>query len=317
MSSVPSGNPAPRTQTIYLWAILAACAVWTVWPSILDMVQRWSTNPTYSHGYIVPLFALGLLWFKRDEIRSVPLRPNWWGVLLVALAGAIQLTGSYLYVRWLSGASLMVYLAGVSVLLGGSRLLALTWQAIGFLVFMIPLPYRIESALRAPLRRMATVASTLVMQTIGLPATSEGNVIDVIGANNQSQQIGVAEVCSGLSMLMTFFALAAGLVIVMRRPLLDKIILLLSAPLIAIVSNIIRITVTGILHVTIGGQVAEWVYHDVSGWLMMPLGVGLMWLEMKILEHLFVERPPTSSRPIGAVLAPGLERSPVRGIGRT
>jgi exosortase/archaeosortase family protein len=111
--------------------------------------------------------------------------------------------------------------------------------------------------------------------------------------------------------------LAAGLVLVIRRPLLDKIVILLSAPLIAIISNIIRITVTGILHVTIGEQVAEWVYHDVSGWLMMPLGVGLMWLEMKILENLFVERPPSASRPIAAVLAPGLERSPVRGIGRT
>jgi exosortase len=283
----------------------------------MDMALRWSTDPTYSHGYIVPLFALGLLWLKRKEMLSTPLQPNWWGVLLIVLAAAIQLTGSFLYFRWLSGASLLVYLAGASVLLGGRRLLGLTWQAIAFLVFMIPLPYRVESALRNPLRRVATVASTILMQTIGLPATYEGNVIEVIGRNDQIQKIGVAEVCSGLSMLMTFFALAAGLVLVIRRPLLDKIVILLSAPLIAIISNIIRITVTGILHVTIGEQVAEWVYHDVSGWLMMPLGVGLMWLEMKILENLFVERPPSASRPIAAVLAPGLERSPVRGIGRT
>jgi len=300
------------TQTITIWAVLAACAMWAIWPSVTDMIQKWSTDPTYSHGYIVPLFALGLLWFKRDALRVVPLQPNWWGVLLVAVAGVIQFYGSFHYVRWFSGASLMVYLAGISVLLGGWKLLGLTWQAIGFLVFMIPLPYRVESAMRAPLRRVATVASAFVMQTIGLPATYEGNVIDVNG-----QKIGVADVCSGLSMLMTFFALAAGLVIVIRRPLLDKIIILLSAPLIAIISNIIRIAVTGILHVTIGEKVAEWVYHDVSGWLMMPLGVGLMWLEMKILENLFVERKPTASRSLGAVIAPGLERSPVRGIGRT
>jgi exosortase len=317
MSSVANGTQTTRTPTIYLWAALAACAVWAVWPSIMDMTLKWSTDPTYSHGYIVPLFALGLLWFKRKEILSTPLQPNWWGVLLIVLAAAIQLTGSYFYVRWLSGASLLVYLAAASILLGGRRLLGLTWQAIAFLVFMIPLPYRVESALRNPLRRMATVVSTFVMQTIGLPATYEGNVIEVIGHDNQIQKIGVAEVCSGLSMLMTFFALAAGLVIVIRRPLLDKIIILASAPLIAIISNIIRITVTGILHVTIGEKVAEWVYHDVSGWLMMPMGVGLMWIEMKILENLFIERPRSTSRPIAAVLAPGLERSPVRGIGRT
>ena len=66
---------------------------------------------------------------------------------------------------------------------------------------MLPLPYSVEHAVAGPLQRVATVCSTYVMQTIGLPAVSEGNVIIL-----PSGRIEVERACSGLSMLLIFFA---------------------------------------------------------------------------------------------------------------
>jgi exosortase/archaeosortase family protein len=50
----------------------------------------------------------------------------------------------------------------------------------------------------------------------------------------------------------------------------------LSAAPIALVANVARISATGLLHETVGGSVADAVYHNLSGWLMMPLGLLLI-----------------------------------------
>jgi hypothetical protein len=34
------------------------------------------------------------------------------------------------------------------------------------------------------------------------------------------------------------------------------------------------------------------VYHDLAGWLMMPIAVGMLWIEIKLLSFLFVEETP-------------------------
>jgi exosortase len=159
-----------------------------------------------------------------------------------------------------------------------------SWPAIAFLAFMVPLPYRLEVALAHPLQRVATKASNYSLQTLGLPAVAEGNVIFM----NESQ-IGVVEACSGLSMLMIFFALSTALTFVVDRPWWQKLLLVLSAIPIALIANITRITVTGVMHETVGHELANLVFHDLAGWLMMPFALILMWIELQIFARLFVE----------------------------
>ena len=158
------------------------------------------------------------------------------------------------------------------------------WPAIAFLIFMIPLPYRLEKALGPPLQNLATMASTYTLQTLGFMAFSEGNVIQLNDA-----RIGVVEACSGLSMLITFIALSTGMAIVVKRPLLDKLVLVLSAMPVALVANIARITLTGILHETAGGNVADHFYHDLAGWVMIPFALVLYWCVIWVFSHILVE----------------------------
>ena len=37
-----------------------------------------------------------------------------------------------------------------------------------------------------------------------------------------------------------------------------------------------------------GARIAEAVYHDLAGWLMMPLALALLWAELWLLSHLLV-----------------------------
>ena len=139
---------------------------------------------------------------------------------------------------------------------------AWTWPALAFLAFMLPLPFSIEQGISLPLRRLATVVGTYVLQTIGCPAFAEGNVIYI-----EDARLGVAGPCSGLGMLLTLSALATVFALLVNRPLLDRLILVASAVPIAVAANVGRITATGIAYYA-GGQhspAAQAILHDVAG----------------------------------------------------
>jgi exosortase len=280
-----AGRPVPVGPLLVL-AGLGLLLLWVYWPALEAMAQQWSRNPQYSHGFLVPLFALALLRLRREQLATASFQWNWWGVPLVVLGTALNLAGAYWYIDWLGGASLLPCLAGIALLLGGWPALRCAWPAIAFLAFMLPLPFAVEQALGMPLRTLATRASTWSLQTLGVPALEQGNIIIV-----KTHKIGVAEACSGLSMLLTFAAISTAVAIVIRRPLLDKLLLLVSAIPIALLANVARITATGILIETAGSQVAQAFFHDFAGWLMMPLAVGLLWVELRVLSRLLVERP--------------------------
>jgi len=36
-------------------------------------------------------------------------------------------------------------------------------------------------------------------------------------------------------------------------------------------------------------KMAEMIFHDLAGWLMMPVGLSLLWLVLQIISKLFLE----------------------------
>ncbi len=290
-----------RTWPLYFGLFLVV--LWAYWPALATMARKWARDPQYSHGYLVPLFALALLWSRRHQLAAAP-RPSAWGAALLATAAALRAAAAYLYFDWLDGVSLLPCLAGVCLLAGGRQALRWAWPSIAFLVFMVPLPGQVEARLGFPLQALATRSSTYALQTLGLPAVAEGNRILLNEA-----RIGVVEACNGLRMLLLFGAVCTAVALVIRRPPLDKAVLLLSAVPVALAANVVRITATGVVHELAGAAVAEAVFHDLAGWLMMPLALGFLWLELWVLSRLFVEaeeRGPLPLRPAG----PAVEKSP-------
>ena len=265
-------------------AVLAAGLLWAFWPILVAMAERWSNDPRYAHGYLVPMFSLAMLWMRRSRIPGEELRSSSRGLAFIALGAVILLVGGYFRQGTIEGLALLAYLAGVAMVLGGWPALRWSWPSIMFLFFMIPLPWRVENALGPPLQWLATLASTFALQTLGFMAFAEGNVIQLNDA-----KIGVVEACSGLSMLITFIALSVGMALVVNRPVLDRIVLVLSAIPVALLANIARITLTGVLHETIGGQIADKFYHDLAGWVMIPFALVLYWCEIWIFSHILVE----------------------------
>jgi exosortase len=304
---------AIRTPVAVTLAVVTLAALWSYWTTLGEVAERWSHDPQYSHGYLVPLFALALLWLRRGQadfaaFRLAPSEGSWKdgatcaGMVFLAVSVGMRLGGTYFHGAWLDPLSLLPTLAGLCLLLGGWACLRWAWPSVAFLFFMIPLPYRASTQMAGQLQEIATASSTFLLQVLGLPAVAEGTTIRL-----NEVELGVVEACSGLRMLMVFFAMSTAVCLLMRKPLWERLLVCASAVPIALVVNILRITVTGVLHETVGKEIADAVFHDLAGWLMMPLALGFLALELKLLNHLLIEPPlaaPTLADPAVSLPAP-------------
>jgi exosortase len=274
-----------------VWMVAtAAIAAGAYWTTLAEVSERWATDPQYSHGFLVPLFSLYLLWSRRRYLASGDFSPRWWGVGIVAIAIAMRAAGYAFFLTFLDTGSLIICLLGLAAAVGGRGALRWAAPAILFLAFMLPLPHRVQTVLGGTLQRVATVTSTYALQTLGVPAVSEGNIIMLTDT-----QLGVVEACNGLSMLMTFFALATAVAILSQRGLFEKLVIVASAIPIAVLANVARITVTGMLYEASQGELARMVFHDLAGWLMMPLALGMLLVELWLLGRILV--PVQEGRP--------------------
>ncbi len=267
------------------WCALAGVLVWSYASPILGVVERWWNEPDYLYGFLVPPFALLLLWMRRKMLRDVTWAGSRWGLALLGVCAGMRWAAGYFYYELLDPLSLVPCLAGLVLLLGGWSAIRWAWPAIAMLVFMVPLPGFIAERFSHPLQRLSTVMSLYVIQTLGIPGAAHGNIL--VLAHNQ---LNVAEACNGLRMMPLFAAVSVGTVLLIRRSAVEKAMILLGTFPIAVLANVIRIVLTAVMPETVSAKLGTAFLHTRADWFMMPLAVGLLLLELALLKRLFL--PP-------------------------
>ncbi|RLS33981.1 MAG: exosortase/archaeosortase family protein [Planctomycetota bacterium] len=275
-------SPEQRMTLITIGAFVAML-VYSYFPGLTNAYLSWS-NPQYSHGWIVPLFSVALLfWWRKPAVFPVSVSARVAGLGLLCASFALRLFVARYRIITIDMYTFVPAVAGVFILVGGWSVFRWAWAPVAFLIFMFPLPDEATRYLLGPLQTLATMASTFGLQTLGLEAYREGNQI-VLG----EMHLGVVDACSGLRMLTIFIALSVALVLLGKRSWWENGIILASAIPIALTVNVIRITVTGLLYQVANSELAEVVFHDLAGWVMMPMALGMLFLEQYILANVFI-----------------------------
>jgi exosortase len=348
VAAVTAKQEVSRTSLLILAALIYLAIV--AYFDMLSLVSAAWKDGLYSHGWIVPLFALALLWmrwqpqgslpatdrkvgiglaaigalmglaawytgsqllamlaflpatfgvilFVGGPLGAVPAIERWAGVLLVAMGLSVRLWAAEYGHQPIDQLSFLPTIFGIFTMVGGFNLIRWAWPALAFLVFMMPLPNMLERPVLGGLQKFASIVSTFVLQTLGMAAFRQGNLISIPGTD----PLNIAEACSGLRMGTIFAAMAVFMVFIIERPWWDKFVILLSAIPIALLVNIIRITVIGLLYWMVGpkAHIAQKLGHDWAGLFMMPLALGFLWLELQILERLTIPIESAQLRPVG------------------
>ena len=275
-----------RLSWVGLVLILAA-GIWSYGPTLISFVGTWASVADYSHGFFVAPLALYFLWVRRKsyppQIRGNPLL----GCALFGASVATRYVAIHYYLSFLDGWSILIWLASVVATLGGTRLLQWAGPSIGFLAFMIPLPFGVEVALSHPLQRIATRISCYTLQVLGQPAFAEGNVI-VMG----DVKLEVAQACSGLALFLTFIALAYAYIVLIRRAWWEKLIVVIATVPIALACNAARLVATGLFLQFTTTETGHALAHEIARWGMIPLAALLFWLVLWYVGRLFYSDEP-------------------------
>jgi exosortase len=250
--------------------VLVACTYWKV---VVPMVGDWNNDPNYSHGFLVPIIAGYFVWQKWPSIRNLPIQPANSGFVLVALSQLMLIFG-YIGTEYFSmRSSLVVLLAGVVVFCFGWLIFKNLALPIGFLFFMVPLPYIVYDAMAFPLKLMVAKFSVLVLKLLGISVLREGNIIMF-----PQTVLEVADACSGLRSLMSLLALAVAYAVVSQNSNIKRCIIVAAAIPIAIATNMLRVIATGVLAQYYGAAAAEGFFHEFAGISIFALAMVLLFL---------------------------------------
>lgn len=262
----------PLMITAVLIAILYA-------PNLGKLYSDWKTDENYSHGFVVPVAFVWMLWQRRNRLANARFSPQPWALVIIVLSLLQLAAGTWGAENFVADSSLLVLLCGISLFLFGNELFRLVAFPIAWLLFMIPLPAIIFYSITFPLQLLASKLAVGMLDLLHVPSVCEGNVLYL--ANFTA---GVAEACSGIRSLISVLAFAVLIGHFLEMPLRSRCLLTIAAVPIALGMNAARVAGTGLVGNYLGAQKAEGFFHMLSGWLLFMGCLGLLLGLTKILR---------------------------------
>jgi exosortase D (VPLPA-CTERM-specific) len=290
----PSPIPAAEAGPVYAfphWALgilllIAALLYLGFADAIAFMVGQWSAEE-FSHGYLIPFIAAFLVWQRRDALRRIEFRGSWAGLALALFGVALDIGGRLTALFVIQHVALLLVLAGLVLALAGWRGFRILSVPLGVLVFMIPLPNILLNTLSSQLQLISSTFGVWLMRLSGISVFLEGNVIDL-----GSYKLEVAEACSGLRYLLPLMTLAFLMACFYRAALWKRVMLFLASIPITLLMNSLRIAAIGVMVDRWGPAMAEGLLHQVQGWMMFMLSMGVLLLLVMLLSRLGRDRRP-------------------------
>lgn len=270
-------------KQIVLFVIAIGLAFLTYWTGLSEAVFRWETQEEYSHGYLIPMVTLYILWEKKDLIASAISEPRWLGVVVIFVAIIILMVGEISALFLLIQYSFVLALIGLSLVTIGDAT-KYTAVPILLLLFAIPLPYVIEVLLTAKLQLWSSSIGVSFIRMFDIPVFLEGNVID-LGV----YKLQVVEACSGLRYLFPLMSLGFIAAYFYQASFWKRAIVFLATIPITIFMNSFRIGAIGVLVDNWGISMAEGFLHDFEGWIIFMACAVILFALIWLLERMTSE----------------------------
>ena len=290
-------SPAPRNPIAWSWSdlwivgalvVAAAAAFSAAWTDIYLQASRRTDN---GYIFLVPVVAGYLVWLRRSRVRFVARRPSLLAVPVVASAVLLSWWGEQTDTRAAIHLGAIIALAACAIAMAGLEVVRQFFPAFLALLFLIPVPAEVRKWLAGPLQALAVTVTQEVLDVIGVSTERAGNSIQIAG-----RSIFVGEACDGMRMVfalaLTFFAFVFSVPLRLNA----RIALLIAAPVVAIACNVVRLVPTALAYAYASAEDAER-FHDIAGWLMLPLAIVLLfglirfmrWLDLPVFTWRFIQ----------------------------
>lgn len=249
----------------------------------------------WGHTFFIPVIAGYLVW-KVVKPLSIASPRIFWPAMAPFLLG---ITSYFYFVvavpnHMLQGLAIVLTIASLALWVLGTEIFRYLFLPIAYLFFAIRLSQKVMTDLTFELQIMATKGGEIVLTVVGtlmgFDVEREGNILNVTSAAGVIHPLNVAEACAGMRMVVAFFALAAVVALAGCRHWWQRVVLLMLAAPVAVLLNIARVSVLGLLTLA-DADLASGEAHTLIGTLLLIPGLGLFLLIVWALKRTIVDEP--------------------------
>jgi len=298
------------SRVVLALVILVSVLVLLFWHFVTAQVAfAFTYLGDWGHTLAVPLITAYLIWIERDRLLADPFKSAPVGFLVVLLGiliyGITLFGPGFLQLHNAKAIGVATTLFGVAVVACGWSAMRVLWFP---LLYLVVFGQFISPAVLAPITErmqdMAAAGSFFMFEIIGFETTRVGNLI-TLQSSGESRPLDIAEACSGMKMLMAFLALGTLIAWTGLPRLWQRVVLVLLGLPIAIVVNILRITMQGVLDTYDAGFSVGAAHSTISMlWLIPALLLYLFF--MWVLEPFAPEDDSEEPDPVDTIrVAPG------------
>src|SRR5262245_24608455 len=164
-----------RYLSLIPWLVLVTALVVAFHDGLAEMTKDWSREE-YSHGYLIPVIAVFMVWRLRAPLAEQTWRGTWAGVAIVVLAMVLLVLGELSTLYNIIQYAFLLTLAGLVLAFAGWSVLRLLAAPLIYLFFMIPLPNFFYNTLSQKLQLLSSAIGVAFMRIFDVSVFLEGNV---------------------------------------------------------------------------------------------------------------------------------------------
>lgn len=288
-TSASASSGAAKVLAIKIAVLTGLFVVLNYW-QFRTLVVTWLDNANWSHGFIIPLFSLFLLYNRREELFSARSRPCLWALPLMILALMAQVVSFHpISNYWLCQLSMVAVLFFLVLYLAGTSVMRVAWLPILYLAIAMPISGAVYTRISVPLQELAAQGSAAILQVCGVQMQVTASHLSIKSISGNWHELTVAEACSGVRSLMAYVALGVAWAYLEDRPVWQRVTLVIAIVPVAIVCNIIRVTITCTAYVVDRVELGQKFMHTFTGMLMLIPALIMFLLLSWTLKRLFLE----------------------------
>lgn len=254
------------------WLPIAAGFLLLLVPTLYRLFTgAWATEEQ-AHGPIILALSLWLMWRNWPAVRQVPAQPTKAGWPLLVLSLLMYTLGRSQQILSFEILSLQGVAVAILLLKRGWPALRIQWFPFFFMLFLVPLPGPIISALTMPMKMAVSFVTEHILYAAGLPIARSGVILQI-----GQYQLLVADACAGLQTLLTLEALGLFYLNVVRHtsPFRNLALALLIIP-ISFTANVIRVIVLTLITFYMGDAAGQGFLHGFAGMVLFVTALVLI-----------------------------------------
>ncbi len=295
MTSISTNQASTLPSWVGEWGVILLAVIALYVPTYYSLFNGiWNTDDQ-RHGPIVLMVVIFLFWQNRDLLLSKnatksSTRPIF-GSIVLGFGLICYVIGRSQDIQLLDIGSQLLVLSGIFLLMRGTSLVRAMWFPLFFILFMIPLPGVLVSAITMPMKMAVSYVAEHILFWLGYPIARTGVILQI-----GQYQLLVADACAGMHTLISLEALGLlYLNLVKHDSLFRNITLAILIIPISFTANVIRVMVLTLVTYYFGDAAGQGFVHGFAGMVLFVVALILIMSVDSLLQY-FAKRWAKSTK---------------------